>query len=101
MSEVWKLIDKFHAFNIESIPYTKHVTANYSASVASRLAPLDDLPINGFFVQLFFGPSILDNITSKTIFNDNEHIIQFITNESTFKDAVIDDEEHLKTMQSC
>jgi hypothetical protein len=34
------------------------------------------------------------------VFNDDSQITKFLTNASTFKDVVIDDEEHEKDIQS-
>ena len=34
------------------------------------------------------------------VFNDNQQILEFLTNDETFKDLVIDDEEHQANLQS-
>ena len=33
------------------------------------------------------------------VFDDDEHIIDFLTNDEAFKDSVIDDEEHQENLQ--
>jgi len=32
------------------------------------------------------------------VFNDDDHIMEFLTNANTFRDVVIDDEEHEKVV---
>ena len=45
-------------------------------------------------IELIFRSSVPDNVTNLRVFDDDQHILEFLTNEETFKDAVIDDEEH-------
>jgi hypothetical protein len=54
---------------------------------------------NGFIVELLFIPSALDNVMSWRVFNDNYHIIGFLTNVDMFQGFVIDDEEHQQELQ--
>ena len=43
---------------------------------------------------------ILDNVTNLRVFDDDQQIIDFLTNNETFKDSVIDYEEHQANLQS-
>jgi hypothetical protein len=54
---------------------------------------------NGFIVELLFIPSVPDNVMSWRVFNDNSHIISFLTNVDMFQGFVIDDEEHQQELQ--
>jgi ribonuclease HI/transposase InsO family protein len=92
--EVWNLINKFSAFNINSIPRSSNVEADLLANVASKLLPADGLSPNAFSVELLFRPSIPDNITNWRVFNDDHQIINFLHMEETFRGAVIDEQTH-------
>lgn len=84
--EVWWLISNFQAFNITVVPRMCNATANSMGNVASRMSPIRDK----FTIEIFYTPSILDNITNLSVFNDDEQIMHFIGNVDTFKDAVVD-----------
>ena len=45
-------------------------------------------------------PAVPDNVTNLGVFGDDEKIIVFLTNEETFKDSMIDDEEHQENLQN-
>ena len=47
-----------------------------------------------FSIELFFRPSIPDNITNWRFFNDDSQIIAFLTGEDAFKNSVIDEITH-------
>jgi ribonuclease HI len=53
-SEVWNLINKFVAFNINSIPRLNKYEADLLANVASKLFPVEGLSPDAFFVELLF-----------------------------------------------
>jgi hypothetical protein len=93
-NEVWNLINKFSAFNINSIPRSSNVEADLLANVASKLLPADGLSPKAFSVELLFRPSIPDNITNWRVFNDDHQIINFLHMEETFQGAVIDEQTH-------
>jgi hypothetical protein len=63
-------------------------------NVSSKLTSTN----NGFSIELLFSPSVLDNVVNWRVFNDDQNIIQFLTNEDTFKDAISDDGEHSKSL---
>ena len=63
-------------------------------NVASRLIPLENFEPNAFSVELIYRPYVPDNVTNWRVFNDDEQIIKFLTMEDTFKDSVMDEEEH-------
>jgi ribonuclease HI len=63
-TEVWILIHKFLAFNINSIPRSSNSEVDLLANVASKLLPAEGLSPNAFSVELLFRPLILDNITN-------------------------------------
>jgi ribonuclease HI len=93
-SEVWSLINKFSAFNINSIPRSNNTEADLLANVASKLLPAEGLSPNAFFVELLFRPSVPDNITNWRVFDDDQQIINFMHMEETFQGAVIDEQMH-------
>jgi ribonuclease HI len=90
-SEVWSLINKFSAFNINSIPRSNKTEADLPANVASKLLPAEGLSPNAFSVELLFRPFVPDNITNWRVFDDDQQIINFLHMEETFQGAVIDD----------
>ena len=63
---------------------------DFLAVSAARLVPTN----NKCSIELIFRPTISENITNLRVFDDDKKIIDFITNDETFKDSVIDDEEH-------
>jgi hypothetical protein len=93
-SEVWSLINKFSAFNINSIPRSNNTEADLLANVASKLLPAEGLSPNAFSVELLFRPSVPDNITNWRVFDDDQQIINFLHMEETFQGAVIDEQTH-------
>jgi hypothetical protein len=93
-TEVWGLMHKFLAFNINSIPRMSNSEVDLLANVASKLLPVEGLSPNAFSVELLFRPSIPDNITNWRVFDDDQQIINFLHMEDTFQDAVIDESTH-------
>jgi ribonuclease HI len=93
-SEVWSLINKFFAFNINSVPRSSNAEADLLANVASKLLPAEGLSPNAFSVKLLFRPSVPDNITNWRVFDDDQQIINFLHMEETFQGAVIDEQTH-------
>jgi ribonuclease HI len=93
-SEVWKSMNKFSAFNINSIPILNNDEANLLANVASKLLPVEGLSPNAFSMELLFRPSIADNITNWRVFDDDQQIINFLHMEETFQGTVIDEQTH-------
>ena len=89
-SEVWDLLKKFEAFNIVSILRLKNVAVDLLATSAARLVPSN----NRCSVELLFRPSVPDMITNLRVFDDDQQIIECLTNDETFKGEIIDDEEH-------
>ena len=89
-SEVWDLLKNFEAFNIVSIPRLKNAAADLLATSAARLVPSN----NRCSVELLFRPSVPDMITNLRVFDDDQQIIECLTNDEVFKGAIIDDEEH-------
>jgi ribonuclease HI len=77
-SEVWNLMNKFSAFNINSIPRLNNAEADLLANVASKLFPTEGLSPNAFSVELLFRPSVPDNITNWRVFDDDQQIINFL-----------------------
>jgi hypothetical protein len=62
------------------------------ATTTSRLSPLEDYEASRFTIELLYKPSVPDNITNWRVFEGDEQIIAFLTNEENFKDLAIDDE---------
>ena len=89
-NEVWDLLKCFDAFNIISIPRLKIAVADLLATSAARLVPTN----NRCSVELLFRPSVPDMITNLRVFDDDQQIIECLTNDEVFKGVIIDDEEH-------
>jgi ribonuclease HI len=83
-SEEWNLMNKFVAFNINSIPRLNNSEADLLANVASKLFPAEGLSLTAFSIELLFRPSFLDNITNWRVFDDDQKIISFLHMEETF-----------------
>jgi hypothetical protein len=78
-TEVWNLIQKFSAFNINSIPRLSNYEADLLANVTSKLFPAEGLSPNAFSIELLFRLSILDNITNWRVFDDDQRSSIFFT----------------------
>ena len=85
-------VDGFKYFNINFIPRDKNIVIDPFVTVASLLSPLEDFEISKFSIELIYWPSIPNNITNWRVFDDDQHIIHFLTSEETFQSVVIDDE---------
>jgi len=83
----------FEAFNVTMILRAKNILVDSLAIVASRLSPLEDYEASRFIVELFYKPSVPNNISNWKFFEGDEQIITFFTNQDNFKDLIIDDEE--------
>jgi hypothetical protein len=70
----------------------KNILVDYLATVASRISPLEDYEVSRFTVELLFKPSVPNNISNCKVFDGDEHIINFMTNQDNFKYLAIDDE---------
>jgi ribonuclease HI len=70
-TEVWNLMNKFSAFNINSIPRLNNSEANLLANVASKLFLAEGLSSNAFSIELLFRPYVSDNITNWRLFDDD------------------------------
>jgi hypothetical protein len=90
--EVHRLIEHFEAFNTTLVRRTKNTVANSLAIASSRLSPLEDYEASRFSVELLYKPSVPNNISNWKVFEGDEHIIDFLTNQENFKDVDIDDE---------
>ena len=89
-NEVWDLLGNFNAFNIVSIPRLKNAAADLLATSVARLVPTN----KKCSIELIFKSSVPNNVTNLRVFDDDQQILDFLKNEETFKDVVIDDEEH-------
>ena len=78
----------FDAFNINLIPRLQNATTDLLATSAAILVPTN----NKCSIELIFRPSLLENVTNFKVFDDDQKILEFLTNDDTFKDSVIDDE---------
>jgi len=90
--EVHRQIDNFEAFNITVVPRTKNTLADSLATEASRLSPLEYYEASRFAVELLYRPSVPNNISNWKVFEGDDQIVYFLTNQENFKDLAIDDE---------
>jgi hypothetical protein len=93
-NEVWSLMHKFSAININYIPMMSNLKDDLLANVASKLLPAQGLSHNAFLIELLFRPSIPDNIANWRVFDDDQQIINFVHMEVSFQYAVIDEGTH-------
>ena len=89
-NEVWDLLTNFDAFNISSIPRVKNAAFDLLTTSVARLVPTN----NRCSIELLFRPSVPNNINNLRVFDDDQQILECLTNYETFKGAIIDDEEH-------
>ena len=75
------------------IPREKNTLADSMAIAASRLSPLEDYEAFQFTVEILYKPSMPKNISNWKVFEGDEQIINFLTNQDNFKNLAIDDEE--------
>jgi len=62
------------------------------ATAASRLSPLEDYEASRFTMELLYQPSVPNNISNWKVFEGDEYIVHFLTNQENFKYLDIDDE---------
>ena len=62
------------------------------ATTASRLSPLEDYEASRFTVEFIYRPSVPKNISNWKVFEGDEEIINFLTNQDNFRGLAIDDE---------
>jgi hypothetical protein len=93
-------MQKFSAFNINSIPRLGNSEADLLANVASKLLSAEGISSNAFSIEPSFRPLILDNITNRRVFDDDQQIINFLHMEDTFQGAVIDEGTHNENLQN-
>jgi hypothetical protein len=84
---VWEIIDSFNSFNISFVPQEKNQKVD-SLAVATSLFNTDDSQNqNTFHVKTIFRPSIPDNQEYWKVFENDEHIANFLVDqESTSSD---------------
>ena len=68
--------------------------ADMVANAASNISPSNDFTSDKKIVKLIYRSSIPNNITNWRIFDDEEHIINFLHSEDTLMELIIDDEQH-------
>ena len=98
-SLVQGLTEHFLAFNISSIPRLQNASTDLLANVASKLIPSEDFSPNRFSIELIFRPSIPDNITNWSIFNDDPDIVSFLISEGSYTNQIIDEDHHDQQLQ--
>lgn len=93
LHRVWDLIESFDAFNIQSVYRSNNQVANSLAQAASSLEPLAIESMNEFTIELSSIPSILDNVSNFQLFDDDDHIREFLTSSDVFATLIIDEDE--------
>jgi hypothetical protein len=85
-------MEHFEAFNVIAIPREKNIIVDSLDTTALRLSPLEDYEASRFTMELLYEPSVPNNISNWKVFEGDEHIIKFLTNQDNFKNLAIDDE---------
>jgi hypothetical protein len=76
------------------IPHFLNCDVDLLVNVVSILIPSEGLMPGTFFVESLYKTSIENNITNWRVFNDDQHIINFLHLEGTFKDCIINEGKH-------
>ena len=92
--QVWRLLNEFDSFNIIFVPRGQNQDVDLMENITSKLSPDENLKANKFPIELIFRPLIPNNITNQQVFKGDQQILQFFRFEKTFKDQIIDEEEH-------
>ena len=58
------------------------------------MIPSENFTPDLFSIELIFRPSIPDNIFNWRVFDNDLQVINFLTNDDTFKDSAIDEVTH-------
>lgn len=93
------LTKHFISFNISSIPRIQNASADLLANVASKLIPSEDYSSVRVSIKLIFRPSIPDNVTNWSIFNDDRDIVSFLTSDGSYTNQIIDEDQHDEQLQ--
>ena len=80
-SGVWNLISHFNAFNINSILRLQNARTDFLVVYVARSVSTN----NKCIIKLIFRPAVPDNVTNMRVFDDDEEIIDFLTNEEKFQ----------------
>jgi hypothetical protein len=90
--EVHMLVEHFEAFNITMTPRTTNTLADSLTTASSRLSPFEYYEASRFTMELLYKPSVPNNISNWKVFEGDEQIINFLTNQENFKDLDIDND---------
>jgi hypothetical protein len=71
---------------------SKNSLADSLATAALRLSLLEYYEASRFTMELLYKPSVPNNISNWKVFEGDEKIVDFLTNQENFKDLDIDDE---------
>jgi len=74
------------------IPRTKNTLSDSLDTAASSLSPIEDYEASQFTMELLYKPSIPNNTSNWKVFEGDEQIIIFLTNQDNFKYLAIVDE---------
>lgn len=88
---VWDLMEDVEALNVKLIPRRKNIVIDVLGISTSALQPIERKKHKRFFMELVFAPSIPENIINLQVFQDDQHILEFIMCSGLFEDQTIDD----------
>jgi hypothetical protein len=74
------------------IPKANNTLIDSLATAASIISPLEDYEASCFTMDLLYKPSMTKHVSNWKVFEGDERIINFLTNQENFKDMSIDDE---------
>lgn len=78
---------------MSSFPRLQNASADLLSYVASKIIPPEEFNPDRFPIELFFRPSIPDNVTNWRVFNNDDDIIDFLTSEGSYEEQIIDEHE--------
>jgi ribonuclease HI len=83
---IWDMINDLDALNLIAIPREQNSKADELAVAASTLQLPDSLIDENISVEVIFRPSVPDNMNHWQVFDDDKHVIKFLTHMHQFSD---------------
>jgi hypothetical protein len=71
------------------IPKANNTLIDSLATAASIISPLEDYEASCFTMDLLYKPSMTKHVSNWKVFEGDERIINFLTNQENFKDMSI------------
>jgi ribonuclease HI len=90
---IWDLLNDLDAFNLIAIPREQNSKADELAVATSTLQLPDGLIDENISVEVLFQPLVPNNVDHWQVFDDDKHVIKFLTHMHEFSDLDINIKE--------